>query len=184
MIPLSPRCGLLPLYLWLLLSEKHIRCINDSTAESRSLQGKFSRLSKNSLKSPSSSINQQKYERMSTGPSEVMVPPIIKIRLHKLAMSLVTTPVTWYTALPLQSSHSYDDIQAPDGFLQSKFIAPFGKQYLRYAKDSVLQPVLNTEHPPKGLYILILTAVRLPFVCLVAIVDHRPGRWNVLSWRS
>lgn len=51
--------------------------------------------------------------------------------------------------------------QAPDGFLQSEFITPFAMQYLRYSKGSVLDPVLDAKHPPKGLYILILTAVQL-----------------------
>ncbi|KAF8235146.1 hypothetical protein L208DRAFT_1258301, partial [Tricholoma matsutake] len=48
---------------------------------------------------------------------------------------------------------------APDGFLQSKFIAPVADKFLGYAKNSVLQPALNASNPPKGLYALILTAV-------------------------
>ena len=74
--------------------------------------------------------------------------------------------------------------QAPNGFLESKFIAPFGKQYLRYAKDSILLPMLNMEHLSKVLYILILTAVQLPFCCLMTIINHYLGRWNMLSWCS
>jgi hypothetical protein len=49
--------------------------------------------------------------------------------------------------------------QAPDGFLQSEFIAPVVEQHLRYAKNSVLHPCLDAADPPKGLYILILAAV-------------------------
>ncbi len=49
--------------------------------------------------------------------------------------------------------------QAPDGFLQSQFIALAAEQHLRYVKNSVLWPPLNAEHPPKGLYALLLTAV-------------------------
>jgi len=49
--------------------------------------------------------------------------------------------------------------KAPDGFLQSKFIAPVADKFLGYAKNSVLQPALNASNPPKGLYALILTAV-------------------------
>jgi hypothetical protein len=48
--------------------------------------------------------------------------------------------------------------QAPDGFLQSEFIAPIAMQYLRYIEGSVL-PALDAKCPPKGLYTLLLTAV-------------------------
>jgi hypothetical protein len=50
--------------------------------------------------------------------------------------------------------------KALDGFLQSKFIAPVAYKFLRYTKNSVLQPALNASNPQRGLYALILTAVR------------------------
>lgn len=51
---------------------------------------------------------------------------------------------------------------APDGFLQSEFIAPIAMQYLRYIEGSVL-PALDAKCPPKGLYTLLLTAVERGF---------------------
>ncbi|KIJ89647.1 hypothetical protein K443DRAFT_126719, partial [Laccaria amethystina LaAM-08-1] len=47
---------------------------------------------------------------------------------------------------------------APDGFLESKFIAPVAQHYLNYAKNSVLHPLLGAKHPPKGLYAMILVS--------------------------
>ncbi|KAI9457286.1 hypothetical protein F5148DRAFT_1322536 [Russula earlei] len=78
-------------------------------------------------------------------------------------------PTYYQTPTPQTCSiaHNNPGYMAPNGFLQSRFIAPFGKQYLRYAKDSILQPALNMEHPPKGLYTVILTAVEHAFVAFV-----------------
>lgn len=49
--------------------------------------------------------------------------------------------------------------QAPRGFLESEFVAPVAKQYLKYAQNSLLYPPLDGKHLPKGLYALILVAV-------------------------
>ncbi|KAF8235650.1 hypothetical protein L208DRAFT_1538780, partial [Tricholoma matsutake] len=53
--------------------------------------------------------------------------------------------------------------QAPDGFLQSQFIAPAAEQHLKYAKNSILYPPLDVKHPPKGLYTLLLIVVEWAF---------------------
>ena len=37
---------------------------------------------------------------------------------------------------------------------------PIAQKYLKYASNSVLTPPINQKHPPKGLYALILVAVR------------------------
>ncbi|KAI9436780.1 hypothetical protein F5148DRAFT_1294502 [Russula earlei] len=49
--------------------------------------------------------------------------------------------------------------QPPDGFLLSEFVAPIAAKYLGYAKNSILHSPLDAKHPPKGLYVLIMTAL-------------------------
>ncbi|KAF8225294.1 hypothetical protein L208DRAFT_1306705 [Tricholoma matsutake] len=58
--------------------------------------------------------------------------------------------------------------QAPDGFLQSQFIAPAAEQHLKYAKNSILYPPLDVKHPPKGLYTLLLIAVEWAFAAFLS----------------
>ena len=68
--------------------------------------------------------------------------------------------------------------QPPDGFLQSEFVAPIAQQFLRYAKNLVLDPVLDAKNPPKSLYALILIAVGNSFFSLVACADEYLCRWS------
>ncbi|KAH9953734.1 hypothetical protein BJV74DRAFT_891889 [Russula compacta] len=69
-------------------------------------------------------------------------------------------PAYYKTPTLKNSNIAGDDpcYQAPDGFLQSQFITPSAKQHLKYAKTSILYPLLDAKHPPKGLYALLLTA--------------------------
>ncbi|KAH9980445.1 hypothetical protein BJV74DRAFT_887849 [Russula compacta] len=69
-------------------------------------------------------------------------------------------PAYYKTPTPKNSNIARDDpcYQAPDSFLQSQFIAPSAEQHLKYAKNSILYPLLDAKHPPKGLYALLLTA--------------------------
>ena len=73
--------------------------------------------------------------------------------------------------------------QAPDGFLQSNFIAPFAMTYLGYAKNLVLAPQISAKNPPKGLYVMLLTAVWHFFLHPIDYYHWlRFDRWSVLSW--
>ncbi|KAI9511706.1 hypothetical protein F5148DRAFT_1280551 [Russula earlei] len=60
----------------------------------------------------------------------------------------------------------------PDGFLPSEFVAPITAKYLSYAKNSILHLPLNAKHLPKGLYVLIMTAVERAFKA------HMNGRFD------
>ncbi|KAH9169309.1 hypothetical protein EDB89DRAFT_2073150 [Lactarius sanguifluus] len=60
----------------------------------------------------------------------------------------------------------------PDGFLRSQFILPVAKTYLGFASRSVLRPTLGAKSPPRGLYVMILTAVER------AMRAHLTGRFN------
>jgi hypothetical protein len=88
---------------------------------------------------------------------------------------IVSSYFTCYTCMPQKDIMIY---QPPDGFLQSEFIAPIAKQFLRYTKNSVLHPTLDARNPPKGLYALILIAVRSPYPAFVAHGDEYLCRWS------
>ncbi|KAH8979307.1 hypothetical protein EDB92DRAFT_390096 [Lactarius akahatsu] len=60
----------------------------------------------------------------------------------------------------------------PNGFLRSPFILPVAETYLGFASRSVLRPSLGPKSPPKGLYVMILTAVER------AMRAHLTGRFN------
>ena len=74
--------------------------------------------------------------------------------------------------------------QPPDGFLQTEFIAPIAEQFLGYAKNSVLHPALSAKSPPKGLYGLILVAVRSHFLTFVTHADKCLYRLSGLLLRT
>jgi hypothetical protein len=44
---------------------------------------------------------------------------------------------------------------------------PIAQKYLKYASNSVLTSSIDQKHPPKGLYALILVAVRLFLLVMV-----------------
>jgi len=88
---------------------------------------------------------------------------------------VVSSYFTCYTCMPRKDLTIY---QPPDGFLQSEFIAPIAEQFLGYAKNSVLRPALDARNPPKGLYALILVAVRSPFLAFVTCADEYLCRWS------
>lgn len=48
---------------------------------------------------------------------------------------------------------------------------PIAQKYIKYASNSVLTPPINQKHPPKGLYALILVAVRL-FLLVTVMVEE------------
>ena len=73
--------------------------------------------------------------------------------------------------------------QAPDGFLRSKFIAPFTTQYLRYAKGSVLDPAFDAKTVTKR-FMHPLAVAWHPFLSMLTIVDHRLRKWNAHPLRS
>ena len=141
------------------------RLINELTAESPSSQAGFLK------RLPSSSIiilliNQKTFETTLVGLSKEMVLPITRPPPLKPLRSLVMIQATrWVLCLVLLSTFVMVAHQAPDGFLQSQFIAPTAEQCLKYAKNSVLIPPLDAKHPPKGLYALLLTAVRYSDMC-------------------
>ncbi|KAH8985195.1 hypothetical protein EDB92DRAFT_2029478 [Lactarius akahatsu] len=60
----------------------------------------------------------------------------------------------------------------PNWFLHSPFILPVAETYLGFASRSVLRPSLGPKSPPKGLYVMILTAVEH------AMRAHLTGRFN------
>ena len=62
--------------------------------------------------------------------------------------------------------------QDPNGFLQSQFIVPAAEQHLKYANNSVLSPLLDSKHPPVGLYVLLLTAVSITLCVLTIFVNY------------
>ncbi|KAH9168954.1 hypothetical protein EDB89DRAFT_1825933, partial [Lactarius sanguifluus] len=70
-------------------------------------------------------------------------------------------PAYYENPVPKSSKLRKDDpnYMKPDGFLRSQFILPVAKTYLGFALRSVLHPTLGAKSPPRGLYVMILTAV-------------------------
>jgi hypothetical protein len=73
--------------------------------------------------------------------------------------------------------------QEPVGIFQSELIIQVAQQFIGYAHKSQLEPAISPDNPPKGLYALILTAVR-KFSLVVKSTDiENYLRLNVLSLR-
>ncbi|KAH9061737.1 hypothetical protein EDB83DRAFT_2315525 [Lactarius deliciosus] len=70
-------------------------------------------------------------------------------------------PAYYENPVPKSSKLRKDDpnYTKPNGFLCSQFILPVAKTYLGFASRSVLHPILGAKSPPRGLYVMILTAV-------------------------
>ncbi|KAH9172314.1 hypothetical protein EDB89DRAFT_2069978 [Lactarius sanguifluus] len=83
-------------------------------------------------------------------------------------------PAYYENPVPKSSKLRKDDpnYTKPDGFLRSQFILPVAKTYLGFASRSVLRPTLGAKSPPRGLYVMILTAVER------AMRAHLTGRFN------
>ncbi|KAH9046380.1 hypothetical protein EDB83DRAFT_2523371 [Lactarius deliciosus] len=83
-------------------------------------------------------------------------------------------PAYYENPVPKSSKLRKDDpnYTKPDGFLRSPFILPVAETYLGFASRSVLHPSLGPKSPPKGLYVMILTAVER------AMRAHLTGRFN------
>ncbi|KAH9019688.1 hypothetical protein EDB85DRAFT_2153576 [Lactarius pseudohatsudake] len=83
-------------------------------------------------------------------------------------------PAYYENPVPKSSKLRKDDpnYTKPDGFLRSQFILPVAKTYLGFASRSVLRPSLGPKSPPRGLYVMILTAVER------AMRAHLMGRFN------
>ncbi|KAI9436717.1 hypothetical protein H4582DRAFT_1816412, partial [Lactarius indigo] len=96
-------------------------------------------------------------------------------------------PAYYENPVPKSSKLRKDDpnYKKPDGFLRSQFILPVAETYLSFASRSVLRPSLGPKSPPKGLYVMILTAVERAMRAHLTGGFNAPGDFNHrTTWNS
>ncbi|KAH8979527.1 hypothetical protein EDB86DRAFT_3140234 [Lactarius hatsudake] len=96
-------------------------------------------------------------------------------------------PAYYENPVPKSSKLRKDDpnYTKPDGFLRSQFILPVAKTYLGFASRSVLHPTLGPKSPPRGLYVMILTAVERAMRAYLTGRFNAPGDFNhQTSWNA
>ncbi|KAF9548972.1 hypothetical protein CPC08DRAFT_755311 [Agrocybe pediades] len=89
-------------------------------------------------------------------------------------------PAYFASPVPQGSTAKKGDINyvAPQGFLQSIFIADIAKKFMRYVDDSALTPPLSAAHPPRALYALILVAVERAFTSYISGAFIQPENFS------
>ncbi|KAH9162587.1 hypothetical protein EDB89DRAFT_1860711, partial [Lactarius sanguifluus] len=89
-------------------------------------------------------------------------------------------PAYYENPVPKSSKLRKDDpnYTKPDGFLRSQFILPVAKTYLGFASRSVLRPSLGPKSPPRGVYVMILTAMCWHRYLRQLVLAHLMGRFN------